>query len=237
MVDKFEAKEYVKEKLGRGSEKYIIPTLGVWDNFDDIDFSKLPQQFVLKTTHDSGTVIVCKDKNSLDKNSAKRKIEKSLKKNYYLNGREWPYKNVKPRIIAEQLLNLDEKENVEYKLFCFDGKVKIVLVCKGEAHKDGTGARINDFMDENFIRIPVRIINDISEKDPIKPDEFEELKKIAEVLSSGIPTLRVDFYIVDHHIYFGELTFFHNSGFNKFEPEEYDRLWGDYIQLPKEKLL
>ena len=230
MVDKCEAKKFVAERVG---EKYVIPTIGVWDNLEDIDFDNLPDQYVLKTTHDSGGVTICKDKKSFDLAAAKEKLDKSLKRNYFWTGREWPYKNVKPRIIAEQLLNLDEKENVEYKLFCFDGEVKIVLVCKGEAHRDGTGVRTNDFMDENFVRIPVKILNDNSKQDPIKPDEFEELKKIATALSSGIPALRVDFYIVDHQIYVGELTFFHNSGFNQFEPKEYDRLWGNYIRIPK----
>lgn len=391
MVDKYEAKKYVAEKIG---DQYIIPTLGVWDHFDDIDFAQLPDQFVLKTTHDSGGIVICKDKNKLDISAAREKIEKSLRTNYYLHGREWPYKNVKPRIIAEQYMvdesgyelkdykifcfdgfaramfiatdrqvegeetkfdfydmnfkhlpftnghpnssqeirrpesfnemrvlaeklsqgipqvrvdfydingqvyfgeltlshfsgmtpfvpeewdykfgewiklpktigggylitnkgwilythveefdendeNIknDDKQNglrncIEYKFFCFNGKVKVILVCQGQAHSDGTGQRTNDFMDADFNRIPLKILNPISKEDPKRPQELGEMKRLAEKLADGIPELRVDFYLAGGRIYFGELTFFHNSGFNKFEPEEHDLTWGKWIDLP-----
>ena len=152
MVDKYLAKKYVEKRIG---EKYIIPTLGVWDEFDQIEFEKLPDQFVLKTTHDSGGVVICKDKANFDKAAAKRKLEKSLKRNYYWAEREWPYKNVKPRIIAENYLSfLNGSDLVEYKVFCFNGKPALFLICKGEGHTD---ERTNDFYDLEFNHIPVTV--------------------------------------------------------------------------------
>lgn len=167
MVDKYEVKKYVTEKIG---EKYIIPTLGVWEHFDDIKFNELPDQFVLKCTHDSGGLVIVKDKSILNIKAAKKKIEKSLKKNYYLNGREWPYKNVKPRIIAEKYItdviseknlknheadqNKSNNDFIEYKMFCFNGEPRLFMVCKGQAHGQG---RTNDFYDLDFNHIPVEL--------------------------------------------------------------------------------
>ena len=233
MVDKYEAKKYVAEVLG--NEDLIIPTYGVWNKFDDINFNLLPNQFVLKTTHDSGGVVICKDKKNFDISQAKKTLNHSLRYSYYKWAREWPYKDVEPRIIAESLLPLDNIENVEYKLFCFNGEVRVVLVCKGEAHKDGTGVRTNDFMDANFQRIPVTILNGHSKVTPKKPEQYDEMVEIATKLSHGIPQLRVDLYSIDGHIRFGEMTFFHNSGFNKLVPEKYNYEWGAWIQLPGEK--
>lgn len=230
MVDKYEAKNYIGGIIG---EEHIIPTIGVWDKFEDIDFDKLPDQFVLKTTHDSGGVVICKDKNTLDVNAASKKLKKSLKRNYFMNGREWPYKDVKPRIIAEEYLSaLEEEGLVEYKIFCFNGEAKIVLVCKGEAHGAG---RTNDFMDRDFNRIPVKSLNPISSPDPVRPEQLDKIIDIAEKLSSGIPQLRVDTYIANGKIYVGELTFFHNGGMCKFEPEEWDYTFGSWIKLPVEE--
>lgn len=121
---------------------------------------------------------------------------------------------------------------VEYKFFCFNGKAKIILVCQGQAHSDGTGQRTNDFMDADFNRIPLKILNPTSKEEPKRPPELNEMKHLAEELSTGIPELRVDFYLAGGRIYFGELTFFHNSGFNIFEPEEYDLAWGKWLDLP-----
>jgi hypothetical protein len=226
MVDKYEVKKYVADMIG---EQYVIPTLGVWNHFDEIDFDKLPKQFVLKCTHDSGGLVICRDKEKLNKSAAKRKLERCLKHNFYYGQREWPYKDVKPRIIAEEYLELNKVDCAEYKMFCFEGKVKIVLVCKGEAHADKVSVRTNDFYDVDFNHIPVKILNENSREVIKRPEEFEKLKSLAESLSKNIPVVRVDFYLVDNKIYFGELTFFHNSGFNKFEPELYDKIWGSYI--------
>ena len=226
MVDKYEVKKYVAEKIG---EEHIIPTLCVWDKFEDIDFDSLPKQFVLKSTHDSGGVCVCEDKFNFDIAAAKQKINKSLDRNYYYSCREWPYKNVKPRIIAEEYLSaLGEEGLVEYKIFCFNGVAKIVLVCKGTAHAVG---RTNDFMDRDFNRIPVKSLNPISETEPERPEQLDDIIEIAEKLSAGIPQLRVDTYIANGKIYVGELTLFHNGGMSRFEPEEWDHTFGSWIDL------
>lgn len=229
MVDKYEAKKYVAKRIG---EEYIVPTLGVWEHFSDIDFSMLPEQFVLKTTHDSGGVIICKDKDSFEVKKAKEIIEKSLKNNFYYWSREYPYKNVKPRIIAEEYLSALEKadEVIEYKVFCFDGEPALILVCKGEGH---SAKRTNDFYDMEFNHIPVTITNPNAEKISEKPEQFDELLDLSRELAKGIPQVRTDFYIVNGKIYFGELTFFHDSGYCHFEPEKYDRIFGNMITLPR----
>ena len=230
MVDKYLAKKYVEKRIG---EKYIIPTLGVWDKFDQIEFEKLPDQFVLKTTHDSGGVVICKDKANFDKAAAKRKLEKSLKRNYYWAEREWPYKNVKPRIIAENYLSfLNGSDLVEYKVFCFNGKPALFLICKGEGHTD---ERTNDFYDLEFNHIPVTVTCPNAKEKCQKPDEYEELLELSRKLAKNTYQLRVDLYVINHKIYFGELTFFHDSGCCKFNPPEWDKRFGDMLKLPIEE--
>lgn len=195
----------------------------------------MPDQFVLKCTHDSGGVVICRDKATLDVQTAREKIETSLKQNFFSYGREWPYKNVKPRIIAEEYIDLDQPDCAEYKLFCFDGKLKVILVCQGVAHASGeSGARTNDFFDENFSHYPVMSLNPNAKVEPQRPLQMDELKTLAEKLSSGIAQLRVDFYLAGGKIYFGELTFYHNSGFAEFVPQEYDNIFGEFIHLPVE---
>lgn len=230
MVDKYLAKKYVEKRIG---EKYIIPTLGVWDEFDQIEFEKLPDQFVLKTTHDSGGVVICKDKANFDKAAAKRKLEKSLKRNYYWAEREWPYKNVKPQIIAENYLSfLNGSDLVEYKVFCFNGKPALFLICKGEGHTD---ERTNDFYDLEFNHIPVTVTCPNAKEKCQKPDEYEELLELSRKLAKNTYQLRVDLYVINHKIYFGELTFFHDSGCCKFNPPEWDKRFGDMLKLPIEE--
>ena len=227
MVDKYEAKKYIAEKIG---EEYVIPTLGVWDKFEEIDFDKLPNQFVLKTTHDSGGVVICKDKGNFDKETAKKKLKKSLKRNYYWHGREWPYKNVKPRILAEEYM-VDESgyELKDYKFFCFNGKMKVFFVAKDRQTK-GEETKF-DFFDEIFEHLPFTNGHPNSEPPYFKPENFEKMKELAEKLSQGIPHLRVDFYNINGKIYLGELTFSHWSGFVPFEPEEWDYTLGSWIDL------
>lgn len=227
MVDKYEAKKYVADVIG---EEYIIPTLGVWDKFDDIDFSVLPDQFVLKCTHDSGGVVICRSKADLNLEEARKKINQSLKRNYYWQGREWPYKDVKPRIIAEEYLYSTTGEDLtEYKVFCFGGIPKMVLVCMGAAHGNG---RTNDFCDLELHRFPFTTLNPNSMVELKKPEGYEKMLELAGKASDGIPVLRVDFYIVDGNTYLGELTFFHNSGLCAFDPKEWDQRLGDWINLP-----
>ena len=226
MVDKYEAKSFISEKIG---SQYTIPTLKVWNSVKEIDLSVLPNRFVLKTTHDSGSVIVCKDKQTLDLPAALSKLSSSLKHNFYYSGREKPYKMVKPRIIAEEFLSEgDDGELIDYKVHCFNGDPKIILVCK-----DRSSVLSEDFFDTNWNHISVCRKGHPNSKDEIiRPDELEELLSISRVFAKEIPFLRVDFYIVNHHIYIGELTFYPASGFVPFDPDEYDRVFGDYLKLP-----
>ena len=228
MVDKVGAKEYVANIIG---EEYIIPTLGVWDRFEDIDFDKLPNQFVLKCTHDSGGVIVCKDKSKLDKENAQRKLEKNLKINYYIHKREWPYKDVKPRIIAEQYME-DESgyELKDYKWFCFDGEPKALFIATDRG-VEGEETKF-DFFDMEFNHLPFTNGHPNANREIKKPLSFDEMKALASKLSKGFPHLRVDFYDINGKIYFGELTFYHWSGLTPFVPEEWDYTFGSWIKLP-----
>ena len=229
MVDKYEAKRYVAERIG---EQYIIPTLGVWDKFDDIDFDALPNRFVLKCTHDSGGLVICRDKKNLDLEAARTKIERSLARNYYHYGREWPYKNVKPQILAEQYME-DTKtaELRDYKFFCFDGVAKALFIAT-ERQKAGEEVKF-DFFDMDFKHLDFRQGHPNASTYPEKPERFEEMRELAEKLSKGIPQLRVDFYEVNGKTYFGELTFSHFGGMMPFEPEEWDVRFGEWIVLPE----
>lgn len=230
MVDKYEAKKYVAEKIG---PEYVIPLLGVWDRAEDIDFDALPERFVLKTTHDSGSYVVCKDKSRLDIPAVRRRMAKFLKRKYYDCNREWPYKHVKPRIIAEEYME-DSRfgELRDYKFFTFGGVPKVLYIAQGRGRGEPTVA---DFFDMEFHHLPFTIDHDMAEVPPEKPENFERMKALAESLSEGTPQLRVDFYEVDGRVYFGEMTFFHCSGTEAFHPEEWDRKFGDWVRLPPKK--
>lgn len=234
MVDKYEVKQYIAERIG---EEHIIPTLGVWDKFEDIDFDSLPDQFVLKCTHDSGGLVICRDKSKLDKNVAKRKINKSLKRNYfYCGSREWPYKNVIPRIIAEQYIENSRTtgKNLDvYKFFCFGGKPAIIQVIQN----DKTSEETIDYYDIEWNRLNLRQNHPNSEKPLDRVTQLNKMLKLAAVLSQGHPFLRVDFYEVENKIYFSELTFYSDSGMAKFEPQDWDYKLGEWLLLPcKEKI-
>lgn len=227
MVDKYAVKEYVANIIG---DEYIIPTLGVWDSFDEINFDELPNQFVLKCTHDSGGLVICRDKSSLDITAAKEKIEKSLKANYYWRGREWPYKNAKQRIIAEKYVeDADTEELRDYKFFCFDGEVKALFIAT-ERFKKRAETKF-DFFDTDFNHLPFINGHPNAETLPEKPQKFDEMKRLAAKLSKGIPQLRVDFYEANGKVFFGELTFFHFGGLVPFEPHEWDEKLGSFIKL------
>ena len=227
MVDKVDAKKYVASIIG---EEHIIPTLGVYNSFDEIDFDKLPNQFVLKCSHDSGGVIICKDKSQLDMDNARKVLSNGLKRNYYYQTREWPYKNVKPRIIAEQFM-VDESgiELKDYKYYCFDGKVKMMFVATGRPYDTRF-----DFFDTNFNHLPVKQGYDWADKPISKPLGFDEMISLAEKLSKNIPHVRIDFYDINGQIYFGEMTFFDSSGWTPLEPVEWDYKMGSWINLPKQ---
>ena len=233
MVDKYEAKKYVASVIG---EEYIIPTLGVWNKFEDIDFEKLPNQFVLKCTHDSGGLVICKDKQSLNIDLVRKKINKSLKKNYFWENREWPYKNVHPRIIAEQYMKQQgEKELIDYKFFCFNGSP---LYC--QVIKDRNTNETIDFYDRNWIRQnflgllnPRRPQATHAHIEQKKPRNFKEMLDIAHKLSQDIPFLRVDLYEINDKVYWGELTFYPYSGCGIFTPLIWNKKLGDMITLPQ----
>ena len=229
MVDKYEVKKYVADIIG---EEYIIPTFGVWDRFDDIDFDKLPNQFVLKCTHDSGGLVICRDKSKFGRDAARKKLEKCLKTNYYGLAREWPYKNVKPRIIAEKYMEDSATEELrDYKFFCFDGEVKALFIASERGSI--TEETKFDFFDSDFVHLPFTNGHPNAAVKPEKPQNFELMKQLALKLSAGISHARVDFYEVGSNVYFGEITFYHWSGFVPFDPPEWDKIFGDWIKLPK----
>lgn len=229
MVDKYEVKKYVADIIG---EEYIIPTLGVWNSFDEIDFDTLPDQFVLKCTHDSGGLVIVRDKASFDREKARKKLTAALKVNPYTVDREWPYKNVKPRIIAEKYMeDTTTQELRDYKIFTFDGVAKALFVATDRASE--TEETKFDFFDMEYRHLDIRNGHPNAAEPPAKPETFEEMKKLAEKLSQKIPHLRVDFYEVDGKAYFGELTFSHWSGMTPFEPAEWDETFGEWIKLPE----
>lgn len=251
MVDKAAVKEYVANLIG---EEYIIPTIGIWERFDDIDFDALPEQFVLKCTHDSGGLVICRDKSKFNIAKARKTIEKSLKVNYYYHNREWPYKNVKPRIIAEKYMSLPSTQVelstssmvdtealqshyglLDYKFMCFDGEVKALFLDIGVVGR-GNGHAVDYYrsiFDREWNEMPFKETREHYPAKIIKPQYYEEMVAIAEKLSSGHPHLRVDLYYINGQIYVGELTFFHGSGMsNIFEPEEWNYIFGSWIKLP-----
>lgn len=228
MVDKYEVKEYVRKLIG---EEYIIPTIGVWDNVDDIDFNTLPDQFVLKTTHSGGNtgVVICKDKHAFNFEEAKAKLRRSLKQSIYAKLREWPYKNVKPRILAENYLS-DNINNslLDYKFYCFNGVPKILVLSSGRNEMLSF-----DYYDMDFNHLPFQQGGPNSSKPLSCPINFDKMKQISGILSQNLPHVRVDFYEVGGKVYFGELTFFDSSGMAAFTPEEWDYKFGEWIQLPE----
>ena len=234
MVDKLAVKDYVAKIIG---EEYIIPTLGVWDRPEDIEWDKLPKRFVLKTTHGGGSlgVVVCKDKDSLDKNAAISKLKSSMKDNDFRIQGEWPYKNVPKRIIAEEFIETrpDLKELPDYKFFCFDGVVKGLFVAT-ERQNPNEEVKF-DFFDAEYNHLPFRQGHDHAKEIPPKPENFELMKKIAAKLSKGMSQVRIDLYDLGDKVFFGEITMFHFGGFVPFEPEEWDKRFGDMVTLPGEK--
>ena len=233
MVDKYAVKQFVADKIG---EEYIIPTLGVWDKVEDIDWDSLPNQFVLKTTHGGGGggVVICKDKSIFDRDAARKKLQKSLDSDIYLSFREWPYKDVPKRIIAEQYMT-DESgvELKDYKFFCFNGRVQCFKVdfdrfINHKANYYDREGSLLPFGEKVFPPDFDRVFD--------KPKNFGSMISLAERLSEDVPFVRVDFYNSNGNIYFGEITFFPAAGFGKFEPEEWDETLGEFLILPKNKV-
>lgn len=227
MVDKYESKNFVAEHIG---EEHVIPNLGVWNSFDEIDFDKLPNQFVLKCTHDSGGLVIVRDKSKLDKEKARKKIEKSLARNYYLHGREWPYKNVKPRILAEAYMEDDSGNGLrDYKFYCFNGEPKFLYISEGL--EDHSTAKISfvtlDWEFAPYERSDFRPFDKL----PPKPKCFDQMLEFAAKLSDGTDFLRVDLYEINGQVYFSELTFFPCGGLMPFKDMKHDEEIGEMLHL------
>ena len=231
MVDKAAAKEYVQSVIGA---EHVVPTIAVYDDVSQIDFQSLPQKFVMKCTHNSGRgMCICTNKDELDQSRVRRGLEQGLREDYYLTNREWPYKNVKPRIIVEQFLeDRVDGELRDYKFFCFNGEPKVLYIAQGR----GQSETFADFYDMDFQHLDLKIDHEIAPQPPHKPVCFEQMKAFAAKLSKDIPHVRVDFYEVNGHVYFGELTFFHCSGFEAFHPEWWDEIFGSWIRLPEKTI-
>lgn len=233
LVDKYEVRKYISEKIG---EEYIIPLLGVWDRPEDIDFDALPDKFVIKCNHNSGEgMVICTDKSKLDIPKIRKNLKKALRNNYFYQGREWPYKNVKPRIIAEKyMVDKTYGELRDYKLYCFDGITRAVLIAtnrNSETEKLGFDYFDGDLNRLNWVDADVPNAKTI----PEAPVNYDKMKELAYVLSKDIPHVRVDFYEANGKIYFGEMTFFDSSGFVKNSPEDWDHEIRDYLNVPFEK--
>lgn len=226
LVDKYEVKEYVSKIIGK---EYIIPTIGVYNSFDEIDFSKLPNQFVIKCTHDSGGLVIVKDKTKFNHKEAKKKIEHCLKRNYYLNTREWPYKDIKPRIIIEPYMeDVKQKELIDYKIMCFNGKPKLLFTCTERF--SGEGLKVT-FFDLNWNKLPFEKKYPSSTKKIEKPLNLQKMIELSEKLAKDLIFIRVDWYEINNKLYFGELTFYPGSGCERFMPEEWDYKIGNLLEL------
>lgn len=225
-ADKYEVRDYVKRRCG---EEILVPLYGVYRSADEIDYSRLPQEFILKATHGSGWNLICTDKNGFDKKQAAHEMNRWLTRNYYYYSREWVYRDIQPRIICEKLLTAENgKLPDDYKIFCFNGVPRIIQV-----DSDRFTRHIRNFYDTgwNFLDYAVAFPNDKS-KIKKKPERLDDMLEIARKLSSGFPQARIDLYHTENKIYFGEITFFHGGATEKFFQEEFARIMGDYLTLP-----
>lgn len=233
-VDKFEAKKMVSTLLG---EKYVAKLYSVYNTTEEIDFNALPNSFVLKCTHDSGTLVVCPDKSKLDKAKAIEILNSGLKiKDYSLDGGQWAYKGVKPRIIAEEYIDsLGKPESIEYKITCIHGKVKMITVCSGIAHVE-FDKRFNDHFDRDGNRLPFYVYYKPAGLDLPDKAVTDELIRLSEIVSANIPQVRADWYVHKGQIYFGEMTFYTWGGYMPYVPKEWDRIMGDWLDLPQKRI-
>ena len=232
MVDKYDVKRYVSERIG---SEYVVECYGVWDSFDEIDFENLPNSFVLKCTHNSGAFVVCKNKKSFDAAKARRALEPCLKGNYFYGQREWVYKHVRPRILAERYMDsLGKPESIEYKITCMGGVVSFVTICGGIAHAKYS-QRTNDHYTRDWTHMPWYARYKPSGMSFEKTPEIDKMIELSEILSKGIPQVRVDWYVHEGNIYFGEMTFYTWAGWPHFTPKEWDAKLGEQFILPKEK--
>lgn len=231
LVDKYAVKKWIESNYDT-KELKLIPTLGVWSKFDDIDFDSLPDEFVLKCTHDSGSVVICHDKGTFNLAFAKKKLTAALKRNYFWRGREYPYKNVPPRIMAEPLMHDKKNEDLpDYKFFCFDGEPKMLFYASERFNKEGHPPFF-DYYDMDLNHLDLRSKGHQNNPSHLAPfPQFEVMKEICKKLSKGFPHIRLDFYIINDEVFFGEFTFHHDGGFVAFIPEEWDQILGEWIKL------
>ena len=229
MVDKHRVKQWVADRIG---EQYVTPTYAVWEQAEDIDVSDLPNRFVLKTNHDSGSVAICRNKSSFDLESARKKFYKSLKRNYYWQCREWPYKNVKPLVFAEEYIDSTGSEGLsDYKFMCFNGRPDCVMLCT--ERETGNPKFLFFDRDWRLMRYNIRSLSLPSSYSVDPPPALEEMFSLAEVLSYGLSFVRVDLYSIGSSIRFGEMTFFPQGGFDANLLPGADLRWGEMIDLPQ----
>ena len=229
LVDKYSVKQYVTSVIGAA---HVIPTIGVWESPNAIPFDTLPDKFVLKTTHSGGNtgVVICKDKTTINIEDIVIKLKESLRTDVYKTSREWPYKNVVKRIIAEPYLEDDDTHELrDYKFFCFNGEVKAMFVA---TERQSRPEPFFDFFDADFNHLNIRQGHPNSPYPIEKPRTFEQMKEIANKLSKGHPFLRVDLYEANNRVYFGEITFYHFAGMVPMEPPEWNSIFGGWIVLP-----
>lgn len=231
MVDKYKVREYIASKIGA---EYLIPLLGVWEHAGDIDFDILPDQFVLKCNHDSGSVIICRDKNKLNIPITVAKLRRALKRSGYWFGREWPYKDVPPRIIAEKyMVDYSGTELKDYKFMCFNGRHLCTFTVTERFSEEGMKVT---FFDKDWEKMPFERHYPTSTKNIQKPRHYDDMVRWAELLSKDMPFARIDFYETKERPYFGEITLYPGNGTEEFTPEEWDRTLGDWLQLPPKRL-
>ena len=225
-VDKYEVRDYIAKI---GGERYLNDCLGIWNNFDEIDFEKLPSKFVLKPTNGSGDVVICKDKSKFNILEAKKKLSQNKKRHFLSKTREWAYYDLPYRIMAERYIeSTDGCQIKDYKIFCFNGEPKFLYV----ASDRDTDKLKFDFFDLDWNRIPVK--NDHENNSNLKkPKHLKEMLEVAKKLSKDFPEVRVDLYEEEGKIYFGELTFYHMGGFARFEPDEWDYKFGEYFDIKR----
>lgn len=230
MVDKYAVKKYVADIIG---EEYIIPTLGVWDKPENINWDSLPNQFVLKTTHGGGGggVVICKDKQTFNRTDAIAKLNQSMRSDIYSGLREWPYKNVPHRIIAEKFIAPEkgQQDLIDYKIYCFNGEPKLIMTADGRF----SGDKRFGYYDINWKAVDITWGAPRPDKELPRPAQLQQMLKVAAQLSKGIPHARIDLYNVAGDVMFGEITMFDSSGLEAITPDEMDAYLGSLIKLPK----
>ena len=231
IVDKISVKDNVSDIIGKD---YIIPTIAIWDSPNEINLDVLPNRFVLKTNNGSSSagVVVCKNKDSFDLEAAKKTLQKSLNGSVWRDMREWPYKDIVPKVFAEEFIEDPSGDLQDYKFFCFDGEVKALFIATERFSEEVKF----DFFDADFNHLDLYQVHPMSGKVIPKPNGFDEMKAIAAKLSKGFPHVRIDLYNVNGKIYFGEITFYHHGGFAPFHPEKWDYEFGSWIRLPEKTL-